>query len=63
MIEAKGVTTPIRAHFRLSAIKDGDGQEHVDEDVPYSNAIGSVMYAMLGTISDLAMQWVKSVGL
>ena len=54
MDEAKSVTTPIGAQFRLSAIKDGDGQEPVGDDVPYSNAIGSVMYAMLGTRCDVA---------
>ena len=54
MDEAKPVTTPIGAQFRLSAIKDGDGQVPVGDDVPYANAIGSVMYAMIGTRCDLA---------
>lgn len=54
MSEAKTVTTPIGIEFKLSGIKDGDEQEPVGEDVPYANAIGSVMYAMLGTRCDLA---------
>lgn len=47
MSETRAVTTPIGTQFRLSAIKEGDGQEPVGDDVPYANAIGSVMYAML----------------
>lgn len=54
MTEAKTVTTPIGSQFRLSAIKEDDGQVPVGEDVPYANAIGSIMYAMIGTRCALA---------
>lgn len=53
--EAKVVTTPIGEQFRLSAIKDGDEQEPVGDDVPYANSIGSIMYAMIGTRCDNAV--------
>ena len=47
------VTTPIGSHFKLKAVEDGE-QETEMENVPYSNAIGSIMYAMIGTRCDLA---------
>lgn len=54
MSESKGVSTPIGTQFKLSAIKDDDGQVPVGDDVPYANVIGSVVYAMIGTRCDLA---------
>lgn len=54
MDEAKSVTIPIRAQFKLYSIKDNDGQEPVGDDISYAYAIGSIMYAMIGTRCDLA---------
>ncbi|CAB80825.1 putative polyprotein [Arabidopsis thaliana] len=52
MADAKGVSTPIGAHFKLSAVRNND--ESVDTEVcPYSSAVGSVMYAMIGTRPDV----------
>lgn len=56
LLEAKPVTTPLGSHFKLSA----GTEEQIDRDrvfmnsVPYSNAVGSIMYAMIGTRPDLA---------
>ncbi|CAA7015031.1 unnamed protein product [Microthlaspi erraticum] len=53
MAEAKTVNTPMGGHFKLSAVSDAS--ECVDtEKVPYSSAVGSLMYAMVGTRPDLA---------
>ena len=55
MNECKPVATPIPSHYRLCAIK---GELSKDEQkcmkgVPYSNAVGSLMYAMIGTRPDI----------
>ena len=56
MRDCKAVNTPIAAHFKLSS----DQCPKSDEDkrrmshVPYSNAIGSLMYDMVCTRPDLA---------
>ena len=45
------MSTPIPPHFKLCAVK-GDLPKYEDaymKKVPYSNAIGSLMYAMIGT--------------
>ena len=53
MSAAKSTETPIGAHFKLSAVKDES--ECVDTEVtPYCSAVGSIMYAMVGTRPDLA---------
>jgi len=53
MENAKPVSTPMGAHFKLASLKNED--ECVDtEKVPYSSATGSVMYAMVGTRPDIA---------
>jgi len=53
MADAKGVSTPIGAHFKLSAVRNND--ESVDTEVcPYSSVVGSVMYAMIGNRPDVA---------
>uniref|UniRef100_A0A1J3F7G4 Retrovirus-related Pol polyprotein from transposon TNT 1-94 n=1 Tax=Noccaea caerulescens TaxID=107243 RepID=A0A1J3F7G4_NOCCA len=53
MGEAKSVNTPIGGHFKLSAVKEVS--ECIDtEKYPYSSAVGSVMYAMIGTRPDIA---------
>lgn len=53
MNEAKTVNTPIGGHFKLSAVQDVS--ECIDtERFPYSSAVGSIMYAMVGTRPDIA---------
>ncbi|KAL0875998.1 hypothetical protein Bca101_025703 [Brassica carinata] len=55
MGEAKSVSTPIGAQFKLVALKEGEqGFEGSDTEVPYANAVGSIMYAMISTRPDLA---------
>lgn len=50
---AKIAQTPIGAHFNLSSVKDLS--ECIDTDVtPYCSAVGSIMYAMVGSRPDLA---------
>ena len=56
MDQAKQVATPIGAHFKL---KSGTEKELKDQaeymsKIPYQSAVGSVMYAMVGTRLDLA---------
>ena len=56
MDQAKQVATPIGAHFKL---KSGTEKELKDQaeymsKIPYQSAVGSVMYAMVGTTLDLA---------
>ena len=53
MNDSNAVTTPVGSHFKLKTVEDGE-QETEMENVPYSNAIGSIMYAMIGTRCDLA---------
>ena len=53
MDESKSVSTPVGVHFILSAIDDDEAETSMD-DIPYANAIGSIMYAMIGTRCDLA---------
>ena len=56
MTEAKHTVTPLGAHLKMSAAT----QDQISEDeeymksIPYSNPVGSIMYAMVGTRSDLA---------
>ena len=56
MQNAKPVSTPLASHFRLSA--QHSPQSKVEEAamsrVPYSNAVGSIMYAMVCTRPDIA---------
>lgn len=53
MSEARSTTTPMGSHFKLSSVRDI--AECVDErKVPYSSAVGSLMYAMVGTRPDIA---------
>lgn len=56
MNNCKPVFTPILAHFKLYAVKGDlskDEESHMKK-VPYSNAVGSLMYAMIGTKPDIA---------
>ena len=56
MLKAKPVTTPLAAHFRLSSALCPKSDEEVDymSRVPYSSAVGSLMYAMVWSRPDLA---------
>ncbi|KAG7563868.1 Integrase catalytic core [Arabidopsis suecica] len=53
MGEAQVTNTTIGAHFKLAAVREDDECVGV-EQVPYSSAVGSLMYAMIGTRPDLA---------
>uniref|UniRef100_A0A1J3IYK5 Retrovirus-related Pol polyprotein from transposon TNT 1-94 n=1 Tax=Noccaea caerulescens TaxID=107243 RepID=A0A1J3IYK5_NOCCA len=56
MTEAKPTTTPLATHFRLKSLtKDERKEEAVHmEDTPYASAVGSLMYAMIGSRPDIA---------
>ena len=56
MDNCKAVSTPLTAHFRLSAECCPQSDEDIDRmsNVPYSSVVGSLMYAMVCTRSDLS---------
>ena len=56
MQNAKPVTTPLAPHFRLSALHSpqSEDEEAAMSHVPYSSAVGSLMYAMVCTRPDIA---------
>ena len=56
MQNAKPVTTPLAAHFRLSYALCPQSYEEVDymSRVSYSSVVGSLMYAMVCSYPDLA---------
>lgn len=56
MQNAKPVSTPLAAHFRLSSTLSPKTPDEIDymSRVPYSSAVGSLMYAMVCTRPDLA---------
>ena len=56
MNDCKLVSTPLAAHFKLSSDLCPDTKEDMKymSHVPYANAIGSLMYAMICTRPDLA---------
>lgn len=47
------VSTPLGAYFKLVTVKEGDPKVG-SEEYPYANAVGSIMYAIIGTRPDLA---------
>jgi ATP-binding cassette subfamily B (MDR/TAP) protein 1 len=56
MHDAKKVSTPLVAHFKLSSAlcpKSDDDVEYMS-GVPYSSAVGSLMYAMVCSCPDLS---------
>ncbi|PHT40240.1 Retrovirus-related Pol polyprotein from transposon TNT 1-94 [Capsicum baccatum] len=56
MRDCKAVNTPLAAHFKLSSDQCPQSEEEQRRmsHVPYSNAVGSLMYAMVCTRPDLA---------
>ena len=56
MDKAKSVGTPLGSHFRLSKDQVPKSEEEQDymSKVPYASVIGSLMYAMICTRSDIA---------
>ena len=55
MHNCKPSTTPIHFHFKLYAMKSelSKDKEAYMKKVPYSNVVGSLMYAMIGTRLDI----------
>jgi hypothetical protein len=56
MHNSKLVSTPFGTHFRLSVVSapQNEEEEQVMSRVPYSNAVGSIMYAMVCTCPDIS---------
>ena len=56
MGNCKTVFTPLAIHFKLSAEYCLQSEEDIDRmsNVPYSSAVGSLMYAMVCTRPDLS---------
>jgi hypothetical protein len=56
MKDCKPVTTPLAAHFRLKSEHCPNSEEEKRRmiHVPYSNGVGSLMYAMVCTRPNLA---------
>ena len=54
--QAKHVSTPLASHFKLSAqlSPSTDAEREYMLQVPYSNAVGSLMYAMVCTRPDIS---------
>ena len=55
-VNAKLVTTPLAAHFKLSSAPCPQSDEEIDymSRVPYSSVVGSLMYALVYSHPDLA---------
>ena len=56
MADCKPIATPLDAKTPLPKLSDEEHEEHLHEmkDVPYQEAVGSLMYAMVATRPDLA---------
>ena len=56
MFNAKPVSTPIAGHFKLSSDQSPSSEEEYKfmSNVPYANATGSLMYAMVCSRPDIA---------
>ena len=55
MIEAKAVNMPFASHFKLSSDQSPKDKESMKEmdNIPFSSAVGSLMYSMVCTRLDL----------
>jgi len=56
MENCKAVKTPLGAHMKLKSATDKEREEEADQmkSIPYANAVGSIMYSMIGSRPDLA---------
>jgi len=56
MSKSKPVSTPLAAHFKISFefCPKTDEELEMMSNIPYSSAVGSLMYAMVCTRPDLA---------
>lgn len=56
MEECRAVSTPLGSQFKLASLtKDNEAEQTRGmEDIPYTSAVGSLMYAMIGFRPDLA---------
>jgi hypothetical protein len=56
MSDCKQIATPFDAKTQLVNLKEKENDQHLDEmrGVPYKEAVGSLMYAMVATRPDLA---------
>jgi len=56
MAEVRSVITPLAGHFKLSSKQCSQSSEEEEEmfRVPYTSAVGSLMYVMVCTRPDLA---------
>ncbi|KAG8493558.1 hypothetical protein CXB51_011740 [Gossypium anomalum] len=59
---AKPVSTPLAAHFRLSSTLSPQSDDEIEymSHVPYSSAVGSLMYAMFGRTKDGVIGYVDA---
>ena len=55
MSGAKPVSVPLSAHFRLSKLQEPEEDQDLEymKTVPYSSAVGSIMYSMVCTRPDV----------
>ncbi|KAH9648841.1 CCHC-type domain-containing protein [Citrus sinensis] len=56
MSGAKSVSVPLSAHFRLSKLQEPEEDQDLEymKTVPYSSAVGSIMYSIVCTRPDVA---------
>ena len=56
MLDAKPVSVPLASHFKLSSLDSPKSKEDKEfmSSIPYANAVGSIMYAMVCTRPDIA---------
>lgn len=56
MEECKPAKTPLAPHIKFIAATEAELEEQADQmkSIPYANAVGSIMYSMIGSRPDLA---------